>query len=418
MITSKTQRLPFIVLCVALLFTLVPLTSQASDTYSYEVEVGTIVNTVNFRTGPSTDYEAIRFLRTDETVEVLEHVNSYWLKVVDTSGQVGYTSSSSKYISLSTVTRYKEPNAQIVRGVSFRTGPSTDYDRIRYLQEGELIWILEEVNSYWYKIVDQNHEIGYVSTMSKYVNVLTPLPVVEPEPEVMPEPEPEESQFFDEPNATIVRSVSFRTGPSTSYDRIRYLQSGEQVLVMDKHNQYWYKVQDSTGTIGYVSTSTTYIETSYVEPYKTLNYTDAAELVIAAGMKYMGTPYEFGSNRYDTTTFDCSDFVRHAFMQGIGQRIPGDSRSQGDHVRSVGKISYDWSTLQRGDLMFFMSYKGYKASSYEGIDKTTERITHVGIYLGDGQVLHTYSIDSGGVRIDSLEGSTWDYRFLFGGSTY
>lgn len=39
--------------------------------------------------------------------------------------------------------------------------------------------------------------------------------------------------------------------------------------------------------------------------------------VIEAGKKYMGTPYEFGSNRSNTRTFDCSDFVRQAFWEGV-----------------------------------------------------------------------------------------------------
>ena len=50
--------------------------------------------------------------------------------------------------------------------------------------------------------------------------------------------------------------------------------------------------------------------------------------------------------------------------------------------------------------------------------KTQERVTHVGIYLGNGKVLHTYSPESGGVRIDSFEGTAWEYRFLMGGPTF
>lgn len=44
-------------------------------------------------------------------------------------------------------------------------------------------------------------------------------------------------------------------------------------------------------------------------------------------------------------------------------------------------------------------------------------LPHNGIYLGNGKVLQTYSKESGGVRIDSIEGRHWEYRFLFGGST-
>src|SRR5262245_39932339 len=40
----------------------------------------------------------------------------------------------------------------------------------------------------------------------------------------------------------------------------------------------------------------------------TENASDEIEKVIADGMKYLGTPYEFGSDRSTSKTFDCSDF--------------------------------------------------------------------------------------------------------------
>jgi cell wall-associated NlpC family hydrolase len=133
-------------------------------------------------------------------------------------------------------------------------------------------------------------------------------------------------------------------------------------------------------------------------------------------MKYWGTPYEFSSDRSTTTTFDCSDFVRTAFLEGAGITLPSDSRKQGAYVKQKGGVLTDWHQLKRGDLMFFMSYKGSNESSYAGVDKAAQTITHVGIYLGNGQILHTYSKESGGVRTSNIAGTHWEYRFLFGGS--
>lgn len=140
------------------------------------------------------------------------------------------------------------------------------------------------------------------------------------------------------------------------------------------------------------------------------------QAVIQAGKSYMGTPYEFGSDRSSTKTFDCSDFVQQVFEEGAGVSLPSNSRTQADYVKDNGSTTTNWENLETGDLMFFMSYKGSSASDYNGINKSTQRITHVGIYLGNGQILHTYSKDSGGVRIDSFEGTAWEYRFVFGGS--
>jgi Cell wall-associated hydrolases (invasion-associated proteins) len=403
----------------------------AVNAYSYNAEQVHVIDTVNFRTKPSTSGERIRYLRKGEVLELIERTNAYWLKVRDSSGKVGYVSSLDKYVQIKTVAVTPAPNGEVIYGVNLRTGPSTDADIIRMLKKGEPVWILEQVSENWYRVADRNNVIGYASAKPQYIRTSfkppghVPADPVEPDKPADPDEtdkdlidQPEEPTYKSDPNAVIVSTVSFRTGPSTSAARIRYMYAGERLTVVNKHNDYWYYVQDANGVYGYVSTSSKYISTSYVEPYKKLERAVAAELAISAGLKYLGTPYEFGSSRNDTRTFDCSDFVRQAYLDGIGLRLPGDSRSQGAYVKEVGKTSSDWRSLSRGDLMFFMSYQGSKASDYAGVDKNGARITHVGIYLGDGQVLHTYSEKSGGVRIDSIAGTHWEYRFLFGGFVY
>ncbi|WP_232274355.1 C40 family peptidase [Paenibacillus sp. 481] len=231
----------------------------------------------------------------------------------------------------------------------------------------------------------------------------------------------------------IVAAVNFRDLPSMQGKVIRMLKKGEQVSILDKPSSAWYKVQDSKGQVGYVSTSSKYMSVSGnvttpetpKEPTKpqpetnnnvNTNSSDKIEKIIATGKTYMGTPYEFGSNRNDTSTFDCSDFVRHIIREVTGTVIPADSRKQGAYVQNKGNAVTSLDQLKRGDLVFFMSYKGSKPASYAGINKSTERITHVGMYLGNGEIMHTYSQASGGVRIDKIGDNTWGYRFLYGGS--
>jgi cell wall-associated NlpC family hydrolase len=398
------KKLLALLICSTVAMSATPFQAMA---YSVNVQKVKIVQSVNFRTEPSTSGDRIRYLQPGELLDLISTPNSNWLQVKDSKGTVGYVSSSSTYIQLTNVVVTPEANGRIVSSVSFRTGPSTDASRIRYLQKGELVWVLEKVNNYWYKVGDKDNVVGYISTSASYIE--TSFEEIE---------EPVEDLFPSPPNATITSSVSFRTGPDTGASRIRYLQEGEEVLVLDKPNEYWYNIQDKNGVSGFVSTSSKYITTTYVEPYKLLSPAAAAQKVIDAGMKYLGTPYEFGSSRSNTSTFDCSDFVRQAYLDGISQLLPGDSRSQSAYVKAVGKTSSDWRKLKKGDLLFFMSYKGYDASSYSGIDKKTETVTHTGIYLGDGKMLHTYSQASGGVRVDSIADSQWELRFLHGGSTY
>ncbi|BFH70816.1 MAG: SH3 domain-containing C40 family peptidase [Paenibacillus dendritiformis] len=235
----------------------------------------------------------------------------------------------------------------------------------------------------------------------------------------------------------IIASVNLRTSPSTSASVIRLMKKGETVAILDKHNSYWYKVQDDKGNTGYISTSSKYIKAGASsagnppadkpsvstpgasEDSQTASASSRAakiEKVIQVGNKYLGTPYEFGSNRNSTKTFDCSAFVRQAYKEALGIVLPTDSRKQGSWIKSNSTPKTSISQLKRGDLMFFMSYKGSKASAYKNVNKSTERITHVGIYLGDGKILHTYSKKSGGVRVDNVLNTAWEHRFLFGGS--
>lgn len=143
--------------------------------------------------------------------------------------------------------------------------------------------------------------------------------------------------------------------------------------------------------------------------------TNVQDKLINAGLKYLGTPYEYGSSRSNTNTFDCSDFVRQVYLDGVGLDIGrGGATSHYKYLKSIGaEIKTDWRDLKVGDIMFFMSYRGTAKSNYTD---NRDSIGHNGIYMGDGKVLHTYSKDSGGVRIDSIVNRHWEFRFIGGGS--
>ncbi|WP_019637577.1 C40 family peptidase [Paenibacillus fonticola] len=228
-------------------------------------------------------------------------------------------------------------------------------------------------------------------------------------------------------SGSIVAGVNFRDKPSLSGKVIGFLKKGTAVQVLDQSNKYFYKVKNTDGKIGYVSAAPKYIKVSGKTTASNGGTPSAPDVslpadikkqvdkVIQTGKQYMGTPYEFGSNRKTTATFDCSDFVKHIYNKALGINLPSDSRKQGAWIKDNSKAVYKKSDLKAGDLVFFMSYKGSSAAAYKGINKNSQRITHVAMYIGDGKLLHTYSVKSGGVRIDQFDGS-WEHRFLFGGS--
>lgn len=117
--------------------------------------------------------------------------------------------------------------------------------------------------------------------------------------------------------------------------------------------------------------------------------TSLADQIIAFGLKYLGTPYQFGARSGQTSTFDCSSFTQYVYgMHGI--QLPRNSRQQSQ----VGKrISVN--ELQKGDLLFF---------SLSG----TGRIDHVAIYMGDNQLLHAITK---GVSVSKIN-SYWEKGFV------
>lgn len=238
----------------------------------------------------------------------------------------------------------------------------------------------------------------------------------------------------DQSKVEVIWGVNLRTSPASSGKVIRMVSKGETLTVLEQSGSDWYKIKDASNRTGYISSSSKYTQAisggsttgntgttsgssgSGSSQGSTSQGSVAVEKVIAAGMKYMGTPYKYASDRDSTATFDCSSFVRRAFIDGLGITLPADSRQQGDYVKKKGTVTTNWKNLKRGDLMYFMSYKGTSASAYSSVNKSRATITHTGIYLGNGKILHTYSNAGGGVTVSDIAGKHWESRFLFGGS--
>lgn len=102
-----------------------------------------------------------------------------------------------------------------------------------------------------------------------------------------------------------------------------------------------------------------------------------AERAIAAAKAKIGTPYRYGGT--GRGGFDCSGLVQYAWRKA-GVRLPRVTTAQYRAIRT--KVS--WKNLRRGDLLFFYG-KG-----------------HVGMYLGDGKMIHSPSSGKR-VRIDRLD---------------
>ncbi|MBE6927313.1 MAG: hypothetical protein E7467_02285 [Ruminococcaceae bacterium] len=107
--------------------------------------------------------------------------------------------------------------------------------------------------------------------------------------------------------------------------------------------------------------------------------TTLLEDLVAFAKSFVGYPYVYGGN--GPNCFDCSGFVLYVYKHF------GYSFSRGAQEQYLDGVHIAKSDLRLGDLVFF-SGNGYA-------------ITHVGLYIGDGNFIHA-SNPTRGVVIDTL----------------
>lgn len=103
-----------------------------------------------------------------------------------------------------------------------------------------------------------------------------------------------------------------------------------------------------------------------------------------------GTPYKYGGTS-PASGFDCSGFVGHVFRHKLGKSLPRSSRE----ISRVGTAQKS-GMLRPGDLVF-----------YNTLNKNN---SHVGIYLGDEQFIHSPSSGKA-VAIANMNEAYWRKRY-------
>lgn len=142
----------------------------------------------------------------------------------------------------------------------------------------------------------------------------------------------------------------------------------------------WNQVRLPDGRTGFIERS----KTQNYETWKAnVNITD--ENIAQTAKMFLGIPYLWGGT--SVKGFDCSGFTKTVFMLN-GMDLKRDASQQilmGEHI-DTGE---NFSNLRKGDLVFF----GRKET-----EDQPERIVHVGIYLDNGEFIHS----SDYVRINSF----------------
>ena len=208
------------------------------------------VNTdsLNVRKGGSTSYSVVGKVTRGTKVEIVDKMSNGWSKIKYNSGY-GYVSttylSNIKEVSSSnnTSTATKVTHTGVVTdGLNVRSGASTSYSKIGYLNKGTKVNIVDKLSNGWYKI-KYNNGYGYVS--GAYVNNVVAV-----------------SSANNTSTATAVKYtatvntdfLNVREGGSVSYKIIGKVYDGEKVSIVDKMSNGWSKIKYGSG-YGYVNTS-------------------------------------------------------------------------------------------------------------------------------------------------------------------
>lgn len=115
------------------------------------------------------------------------------------------------------------------------------------------------------------------------------------------------------------------------------------------------------------------------------------EAVIALSKRFLGLPYLWGGA--SSFGFDCSGFVQ-MLCRRRGVVIPRDAAPQ---ARWEGMAPVAKEELRPGDLLYFGS---------------AGKITHTGMYIGDGQFINATTHERPTVRIDRLDDPHWAKLFV------
>lgn len=116
-------------------------------------------------------------------------------------------------------------------------------------------------------------------------------------------------------------------------------------------------------------TSSNYYESDeyFQHLYGTMNYTPIQERLVRVGKEQIGTPYVYGGTS-PSKGFDCSGFTQYVYKHAINVNLPRRARDQ----QAVGQFIPKEYMLP-GDLVFL---------------DLVGKLSHVGIYIGEGKFFH------------------------------
>ena len=280
--------------------------------------------------------------------------------------------------------------AQVTDYVNVRSQPSTDGEIVGKIYNGSVAQVLATAgdNDDWFQIISGDVE-GFIKAEYFLYGE---------------EAEAVIDQYVTYYATVLADRLNVREEQSADSRRIGYIDNGENVKVVEDCGD-WLKVQYTDSKQGYVSAEYVSVHEEFVYAksieeerreeaerqalaarakeaeqstpevigtitFPTNQYTSNEELrtaIVDYAMQYLGNKYVHGGRSLASGT-DCSGFTCYIYKD-FGYSL---SRTPGGQYSTNGRsIGYD--EIQPGDIICYGKSK----------------CTHVGLYIGDGQIIHS-----------------------------
>lgn len=280
--------------------------------------------------------------------------------------------------------------AQVTDYVNVRSLPSTDGEIVGKIYNGSVAQVLATAgdNDDWFQIISGDVE-GFIKAEYFLYGE---------------EAEAVIDQYVTYYATVLADRLNVREEQSADSRRIGYIDNGENVKVVEDCGD-WLKVQYTDSKQGYVSAEYVSVHEEFVYAksieeerreeaerqalaaraqeaeqstpevignitFPTNQYTSNEELrtaIVDYAMQYLGNKYVHGGRSLAGGT-DCSGFTSYIYKD-FGYSL---SRTPGGQYSTNGRsVSYD--EIQPGDIICYGKSK----------------CTHVGLYIGDGQIIHS-----------------------------
>lgn len=324
---------------------------QEEESEYADLAIADVDHYVNVRSTPNTEGEILGKIYDGAVAHILETAgeNGDWFKV--TSGSVeGYIKAEFFLYgdaAADVIDEYVTRYATVTADrLNVRKDPDLSAKRIGYIDNGEKVKVLENLGE-WFKVEYVDGEEGYVA--GAYVALseeFTYAKSIEEEQE-----EQKKQRELEEREKASETEIPENTQQAAGEAALEKASDGAAVP------------QNASGS-------------------------DTRAAIVEYAMQYLGNAYVHGGSSLAGGT-DCSGFTCFIYAD-FGYSI---SRTPSGQLSSAGR-SIDYSQIQPGDIICYTS--------------NGKSCTHVGLYIGDGQIIHAANAKKGVVISDA------DYSTILG----